>query len=128
MEPKKRRWRCTIGSCTSPRGHAFWTWATSICAPWDHTDAARYMGPFNRQTANPVLVMGNTFDPATPYHGANTVADLLPNSALLTVHGWGHTSLFLSTCADEAITRYLVDRHTPPAGTVCEQDVVPFSE
>ena len=23
VEPKKRRWRCTIGSCTSPRGHAF---------------------------------------------------------------------------------------------------------
>ena len=60
--------------------------------------------------------------------GAVTVAGLLPNSALLTVHGWGHTSLFLSACADEAITRYLVDRQTPPAGTVCEQDVVPFSQ
>jgi pimeloyl-ACP methyl ester carboxylesterase len=105
-----------------------WTWATSICAPWDHTDVARYIGPFNRHTANPVLVVGNLFDPATPYHGAVTVAGLLPNSALLTVHGWGHTSLFLSACADEAITRYLVDRHTPPAGMVCEQDVVPFSQ
>jgi hypothetical protein len=51
----------------------------------------------------------------------------MPNSVLLTVHGWGHTSLFLSACADEAITRYLIARQTPPAGTVCEQDVVPFS-
>ena len=104
-----------------------WTWASAICAPWHHTDAARYMGPFNRRTANPVLVVGNLFDPATPYHGAQTVDALLPNSALLTVHGWGHTSLFLSACADEAITRYLVDRQTPAPGTVCEQDVVPFS-
>ena len=75
-----------------------------------------------------MLVVGNTFDPATPYHGAVTVAGLLPSSALLTVHGWGHTSLFLSACADQVIPRYLVDRQTPKAGTVCEQDVVPFSQ
>jgi pimeloyl-ACP methyl ester carboxylesterase len=105
-----------------------WTWASGICASWDRTDAARYMGPFDHHTANPVLVVGNTFDPATPYHGAVTVAGLLPDSALLTVHGWGHTSLFLSACADEAITRYLVDRQTPLPGTTCEQDVVPFSQ
>jgi pimeloyl-ACP methyl ester carboxylesterase len=105
-----------------------WTWASAICASWHRTDAARYMGPFNHRTANPVLVVGNLFDPATPYHGAQTVNALLPNSALLTVHGWGHTSLFLSACADEAIARYLVDRQTPAPGTVCEQDVVPFSD
>ena len=104
-----------------------WTWASAICASWHRTDAARYMGPFNRRTANPVLVVGNLFDPATPYHGAQTVNALLPDSALLTVHGWGHTSLFLSACADEAITRYLVELRTPAPGTVCEQDVVPFS-
>jgi pimeloyl-ACP methyl ester carboxylesterase len=105
-----------------------WTWASGICASWDRTDADRYMGPFNARTSHPVLVVGNQFDPATPYHGAVTVASLLPSSALLTVHGWGHTSLFLSACADQAITRYLVDVTTPPRGTVCEQDVVPFSE
>ena len=96
--------RRTATSGASGRGRR------AICAVWHHTDAARYMGPFNRRTANPVLVVGNLFDPATPYQGAQTVATLLPNSALLTVHGWGHTSLFLSACADEAIARYLVDR------------------
>jgi len=105
-----------------------WTWASGICASWDRTDADRYMGPFNKRTSNPVLVVGNQFDPATRYQGAVTVANLLPRSALLTVHGWGHTSLFLSACADEAITRYLVDLTTPKPGTVCEQDVVPFSQ
>ena len=104
-----------------------WTWASGVCAAWDHTDAARYMGPFDRRTSNPVLVVGNQFDPATPYQGAVTVANLLPKSALLTVHGWGHTSLFLSACADQTITRYLVDLMTPKPGTVCDQDVVPFS-
>ena len=61
-------------------------------------------------------------------HGAVTVANLLPNSALLTLHAWGHTSLFLSACADQAITRYLVDGQTPAPGTVCQQDVVPFAQ
>jgi hypothetical protein len=66
-----------------------WTWASGICASWDHIDADRYMGPFNKRTCSPVLIVGNQFDPATPYHGAVTVAGPLPNSALLTVHGLG---------------------------------------
>ena len=100
---------------------------SSICAAWPSSDADRYTGPFNRNTANPVLVIGNLFDPATRYQGAVIASNLLPSSRLLTVHGWGHTSLFLSSCADEAITRYLVDLSTPQPGTVCDQDVVPFS-
>jgi pimeloyl-ACP methyl ester carboxylesterase len=104
-----------------------WTWASSICAAWPTSDSDRYMGPWNDTTANPVLVIGNLFDPATRYQGAVTASNLLPNSRLLTVHGWGHTSLFLSSCADEVQTRYLVDLALPDVGTVCEQDHVPFS-
>jgi pimeloyl-ACP methyl ester carboxylesterase len=104
-----------------------WTWASSICAAWPGSDADRYTGPWNHWTANPVLVVGNLFDPATRYQGAVTAASLLPNSRLLTVHGWGHTSLFLSTCATDAEGQYLVDLTLPPVGTVCEQDHVPFS-
>ncbi|MEA2220691.1 MAG: hypothetical protein QOJ35_3317 [Solirubrobacteraceae bacterium] len=119
----------TAGTAADASGYfgRIWTWVSSICAQWPHADADRYAGPFDRFTANPVLVVGNQFDPATRYEGAVTVAHLLPSSALLTVHGWGHTSLFLSQCADEAITRYLVDLATPAPGTVCEQDHVPFS-
>jgi len=36
-------------------------------------------------------------------------------------------STYSSPPADETIARYLVDRQTPAPGTVCEQDVVPFS-
>jgi hypothetical protein len=104
-----------------------WTWASSICAAWPHADADRYTGPFTNRTANPVLVIGNQFDPATRYEGAVTASQLLPNSRLLTVHGWGHTSLFLSSCADAVASNYLVSLALPPVGTVCEQDHVPFS-
>ena len=105
-----------------------WTWASSICADWPGHDSDRYLGPFTHRTAEPVLVVGNRFDPATPYQGAVTAARLLPSSRLLTVHGWGHTSLFLSTCADQAIGRYLLTSDTPAPGTVCEQDAVPFQQ
>ena len=104
-----------------------WTWASSICAEWPGHDADRYLGPWNRVTANPVLVVGNRWDPATRYEGALTVRNLLPRSALLTVEGWGHTSLFLSACADQTIARYLVALATPAPGAICKQDVVPFA-
>ena len=77
-------------------------------------------------TASPVLVVGNFFDPATRYEGAQTVAGLLPNSRLLSLNGWGHVSLFLSQCADQAVANYLLDGSLPPAGTVCNQDLTPF--
>jgi pimeloyl-ACP methyl ester carboxylesterase len=104
-----------------------WTWVSSICADWPGADSDRYLGPFTHRTAEPVLVVGNLWDPATPYQGAVKAASLLPNSRLLTVHGWGHTSLFLSACADRAIGRYLLTTNTPASGTVCNQDAVPFT-
>jgi pimeloyl-ACP methyl ester carboxylesterase len=104
-----------------------WTWITSICAEWPAADEDRYLGPFTANTSSPVLVIGNHFDPATRYEGAVTVAGLLPNSRLLTVHGWGHTSLFLSACADAAASLYLLEVTLPVPGTVCEQDHVPFT-
>ncbi len=119
----------TAGAAADASGYfgRLWTWVSSVCAEWPHADEDRYVGPFNRTTVNPVLVVGTRFDPATRYEGAVTVAGLLPSSSLLTVHGWGHTSLFLSSCADDRIARYLVEVATPPDGTTCEQDHVPFS-
>jgi hypothetical protein len=75
-----------------------------------------------------VLVVGNRFDPATPYHGAVTVDRLLPRSRLLTLAGWGHTSLFVSACIDAHVSTYLLTKRVPPKGAVCEPDVVPFAE
>jgi pimeloyl-ACP methyl ester carboxylesterase len=103
-----------------------WTWASSPCAVWEGFDADRYLGPFDRETDNPVLVVGNLFDPATRYEGAQIVDELLPNSSLLTVEGWGHTSLFLSACADQVVSEYLLDGTTPPGGATCAQDLGPF--
>ena len=105
-----------------------WTWITSVCEPWPGWDDYHYDGPFTHATANRVLVVGNLFDPATPYHGAVTVDRLLPRSRLLTLAGWGHTSLFVSSCVDAYVSRYFLTSRVPPKGTVCQPDVVPFAQ
>jgi pimeloyl-ACP methyl ester carboxylesterase len=108
---------------------SIWSWVWSLCAEWPGADAGRYVGPFATSTAHPVLVVGEEFDPATRYEGAVTVAALLADSALLKIHGWGH-SLFVSsvsTCANDVAGRYLVDLALPAPGTTCEQDFVPFA-
>ena len=74
-----------------------------------------------------MLIASTLYDPSTRYEGALRVADLLPNSRLLTVNGWGHTTLFLSQCADQAVSDYLVDGTLPLEGTVYNQDWVPFN-
>ena len=56
------------------------------------------------------------------------MARLLPRSRLLTVEGWGHTSLGVSACVDAYVSSYFLTSRVPPRGTVCQPDVVPFAE
>jgi hypothetical protein len=75
-----------------------------------------------------VLVIGNTFDPATPYEGAVAMANDLARARLLTVDGYGHTVLLNpSACASTYESSYFVDGTLPPPGTVCQQDQQPFT-
>lgn len=86
-----------------------WTWASAPCAVWTSFDNDVYKGPFETDTANPVLVIGNFYDPATRYEGAVTATGLLGDSVLLSVDEPGHTSLGLSGCAGFFTGLYLED-------------------
>jgi pimeloyl-ACP methyl ester carboxylesterase len=103
-------------------------WETLPCASWPATAADAYTGPWDRRTANPVLVTNNTFDPNTPYRGAVAMTRELARARLLTVDGYGHGVLVNhSACATRHISRYLIKQALPPNGTVCQQDNTPFS-
>jgi pimeloyl-ACP methyl ester carboxylesterase len=105
----------------------WWAWDYEPCAAWPAKAANRYAGPWNRPTANPILVVGNTYDPATPYAGAQAMVRELADAHLLTLDGYGHTALRNpSTCIQEHESRYLIDGTLPPKGTVCLQDQPPF--
>ena len=105
----------------SPWFGKLWTWASSICASWpESTKEDRFTGPFATTTSAPVLVVGNTYDPATPLHGARAVNRLLDGSRLLVMDGWGHGALGTGPCVKRAYGDYLLDGTLPPAGTVCK--------
>jgi pimeloyl-ACP methyl ester carboxylesterase len=107
-------------------GH-FWTWAAEPCATWPAVAADRYRGPWNKPTAHPVLVVGTTYDPATPYPDAQAMAEELAGARLLTHSGYGHSALTNpSSCVNAYESRYFVDGTLPPPGTTCEQDRPPF--
>ena len=103
-------------------------WQTLPCASWPATAADLYAGPWDRRTANPVLVTNNTIDPNTPYRGAVAMARELARARLLTVDGYGHGVLVnQSACATRYISHYLIKKTLPPKGAQCKQDQEPFS-
>jgi pimeloyl-ACP methyl ester carboxylesterase len=102
-------------------------WETLPCAGWPAAAADVYTGPWDRRTANPVLVTNNTIDPNTPYQGAVAMTRELARARLLTVDGYGHGVLVNhSAGATRYISRYLIEQKLPPSGTVCRQDRLPF--
>lgn len=81
--------------------------------------ATRTVGPVSAAGAPPILVVGTTDDPATPYAWAVNVSHELSRSALLTVDGDSHVAYFYSACVRADVQAYLVDGVTPPAGATC---------
>ena len=98
----------------------FWTWVSSTCANWPAaTKQDRFTGPWFRTTSEPVLVVGNTYDPATPLHGARALNRMLGGSRLLVLNGWGHGAIATGPCIDEIYRDYLIDGTLPAEGKVC---------
>ena len=105
-----------------------WSWITEVCAKWPVLARDRFTGPFNQPTAAPILVVGNTVDPATPYKDSVAMSHELADARLLTVDGYGHTALANpSNCVATAEDSYFVTGTLPPPGTVCHQNALPFS-
>ncbi|HET6311583.1 MAG TPA: alpha/beta hydrolase [Candidatus Nitrosotalea sp.] len=98
-------------------GPAF-QYSNLICAYWPVKPKGN-AGPITAAGAPPILLVGGTGDPATPYVWAQAVSKVLTGSVLLTREGNGHVSYDKSVCAKQAIDAYLIDLTLPPAGTVC---------
>ena len=72
--------------------------------------------------AAPILLVGNTGDPATPYEGARRMADELGKGVgvELTWKGEGHGAYGNgSDCVDSTVNAYLLDGTVPKDGKVC---------
>ncbi|MEU6641599.1 alpha/beta hydrolase [Saccharomonospora sp. NPDC046836] len=99
----------------------------AACPLWPEGTEA-YRGPWNRPTENPVLVIGNYYDPATQYTFSQRMADQLGYARLLSVNAFGHCILGDAAGVDRATADYLVDLKVPPADKVYQPDRQPFDE
>jgi hypothetical protein len=99
-----------------------------LCAQWPGNGGRdRYTGPWNRRTANPILLIGITGDAVFPYRDDLAMEHDLARARLLTVRGYGHTELANpSTCATSYELSYLQTGTLPRPGTVCQQNGTPF--
>ncbi|MET9429825.1 alpha/beta hydrolase [Streptomyces sp. NPDC003036] len=94
-------------------------WASLNCVNWP----AKPTGAPHRieaRGAAPILVVGTTRDPATPYKWAESLAAQLSSGTLLTYDGDGHTAYGRgSDCVDTTINAYLLAGTLPPDGKRC---------
>jgi len=68
----------------------------------------------------PILIVGNTRDPATPYKWAQSLTKIFTGSVLITLDGDGHTGHGRgSKCVDSAVDRYLITGITPKSELFC---------
>jgi pimeloyl-ACP methyl ester carboxylesterase len=103
----------------SPNFGAYLAWGLAPCDFWP-TPPAPYPAPIRAKGAGPILVVGTTHDPATPYRWAQGLAHQLQSGVLLTYEGEGHTAYMRgSSCIDQAVDAYFLVGKPPAAGTIC---------
>jgi pimeloyl-ACP methyl ester carboxylesterase len=90
------------------------------CASMPSENPIPVPGPIRAAGAAPILVVGTTHDPATPYAWARALANQLESGVLLTRDGDGHTAYGRgNTCVDSAVDAYLLTGRPPKNGTEC---------
>ncbi|MEU6084421.1 alpha/beta hydrolase [Streptomyces sp. NPDC047108] len=103
----------------SPVFGAFTGWQMLSCTDWpvDGTSDQTVAAPGSA----PILVIGTTGDPATPYAGAKRMADRLGKGVAVNItnKGEGHGSYGVGTCVTKAVDAYLLNGKVPSDGLVC---------
>ncbi|MFE9837219.1 alpha/beta hydrolase [Streptomyces sp. NPDC005551] len=105
----------------SPLFGDYLAWGMVSCSDWPVAGAADHPDVSAPGSA-PILVVGNTGDPATPYEGAKKMADALGRSVgvQLTYKGQGHGAYDSGNkCVHNAVDGYLLQGNVPSAGTIC---------
>lgn len=90
-----------------------------ICAFWSVPAQGRPHA-VSAPGAPPIVIVGTTGDPATPYSWAEALADQLDSSVLITRKGEGHTGYADSKCVEDAVDAYLLELTVPKDGLTCK--------
>src|SRR6478735_1902289 len=103
--------------------HPLWAKMTGelydSCAAWP-TPGRTPEGATLAAGADPILVIGNERDPATPIGGTKQLAKDLASGILLTSDHDGHGTYYAgNSCVDSAVDGYLLRGTAPADGTTC---------
>ncbi|MCT7353058.1 alpha/beta hydrolase [Streptomyces sp. 15-116A] len=108
----------------SPLFGATMMWGALQCTGWPVPGKAEHPD-VRAPGAPPILLVGNTGDPATPYEGAARMAEQLGKGVgvELTYKGEGHGAYNSgNTCVQNKVNTYFLDGKLPAPGTVCEHE------
>jgi len=90
------------------------------CAVWPHPPVG-VREAIAASGSGPIVVVGTTNDPATPYRWSESLAQQLENGVLVTRVGEGHTGYNKGNgCVDDAVEGFLIDGTVPEDGLRCE--------
>jgi pimeloyl-ACP methyl ester carboxylesterase len=89
------------------------------CSNWPF-DVADLPESYEAQGAPPILVVGTTNDPATPYAQAVSLSQQLSSGVLVTYDGEGHTIYAQGVaCVDDTVDAYFLEGTVPAADPMC---------
>lgn len=105
---------------TSATFGRYWQFGALTCEQWPFAVADR-PAEFAAKGSAPILVIGTTGDPATPYEQAVALAtEVLENAQLVTFNGEGHTAYGLdSKCINSTVDRYFIENVVPDEDPNC---------
>ncbi|KAL0058269.1 hypothetical protein AAF712_015057 [Marasmius tenuissimus] len=100
------------------------------CSGWSpEIPKTQFRGPISGNTSFPMLIIGNTADPATPLSAAKKASQQFPGSVVLEQNSPGHASVSVpSVCTAKVVREYFVNGTLPEQGTICPMDGTLFDD
>lgn len=94
-------------------------WSVLPCTTWP-THRPKPFGRIDAAGAPPVLLVGTTYDPATPLSWARSLAEDLDSARLLEYRADGHVAISAgSSCISAVVGGYLTAGRLPREGAIC---------
>jgi len=118
-DPATMRAQAAEIEAAAPTIGRYMTFGDIGCANWPHSFTGE-RSEIRAEGAAPILVIGTTNDPATPYVWAKNLAAQLDSGHLVTYEGEGHTAYNKSNdCVNDVVDDYLLTGKVPASDPRC---------
>ncbi|GAA2841787.1 alpha/beta hydrolase family protein [Leucobacter komagatae] len=118
VDPERMREEAAELEKIAPTIGRFQGYGDVSCAGWPFKGVDE-RAPVKAAGADPILVVGTTGDPATPYKWAEALAEQLESGVLVRYEGEGHTAYGQNSCVNSVVESYFVDGVVPESGVSC---------